>query len=72
MNGPDDVMILGRDDIIAAYRLWISTYRLEPESVEDVLRRVSPTGQVDYATACADCFIAFALEAAREPIADRP
>lgn len=67
-----DTFTLTRDDLIAAFRLWVSEFRLEPESVDCALRRVSPSGKVDYAEACADQLIDFLIDAALEPLMDTP
>jgi hypothetical protein len=65
-----DVLILTRDDLIAAFQEWMSEYRLEPETREEALRRISPAGATDYATACADQLIDCLIASAADPMSD--
>ncbi len=67
----EDVMILNREDMISAFRLWCETYRLNPTSVEEAMRADHRPSH-DYATAAADTFIEFLIQSAAEPIVDRP
>lgn len=62
--------IITRSDLIAAYRLWVETFRSEPESIQDVLNRLDAAS--DYPTAAADSLLAFLEEAAQEPMSELP
>lgn len=69
-HDPGDVMILNRDDMIAGFRLWIETYRLDPAAIEAALKADHRPSH-DYATAAADTFIEFLIQSAADPIVDR-
>ncbi len=64
-----DSMILGRDDLIAAFRAWNEDYLNEMETVEDVLARLN-AGGADLATHQADQLIEYLIESASEPLLD--
>ncbi len=68
-----DSMILGRDDLIAAFRLWCSDYLLEIETAEQVLARMQAAGKnKDLGTIMADQLIDYLIESAEEPMSDLP
>jgi hypothetical protein len=60
--------IITHSDLVAAFRLWVETFRSEPESIQDVLNRLDSA--CDYPRACADSLLAFLDEAANEPMSD--
>ncbi len=66
-----DSMILGRDDLIAAFRLWVDDYLCEAETVEQVLGRLENAGK-DLGTLMADQLIEYLIESASEPMSDLP
>jgi hypothetical protein len=64
-NPLDPCYLITRDDLVAAFRLWVETFRSEPESIQDVLNRLDAAAS--YPEACADSLIAFLEEAAGVP-----
>lgn len=66
----DPCYLITRDDLVAAFRLWVETFRSEPESIDAVLARLDAAA--DYPSACADSLLAFLEEAAQEPMSDLP
>ncbi len=68
-----DSMILGRDDLIAAFRLWVDDYLCEAETAEQVLARMQAAGKnKDLGTIMADQLIDYLIESAEEPMSDLP
>jgi hypothetical protein len=65
-----EVMILTREDLVAAFRLWVSDCRDDLETVTEAIMRISQDAdrEVEYATACADHLIDYLIEAAIEPL----
>ncbi len=71
MNGPEDVMILNRSDLVAGFKYWLEAYRLTPREIIELMA-ASTTDSTAYAEAAADTFIEFLIESAADPIVDRP
>jgi hypothetical protein len=69
-NPLDPCYIITRADLIAAFRIWVESWRTEPESVDAVMARLDAAS--DYPTAAADSLLAFLEEAAREPMSELP
>lgn len=66
----DPAYIITRADLVAAFRLWVETFRSEPETIEQVMSRLDAAAS--YPDACADSLLAFLEEAAQEPMSDLP
>jgi hypothetical protein len=64
-----DVLILTRDDLIAAFRCWNDDYLTEMETVEQVLTRLARFG-ADLAVYQTDTLIDYLIEAASEPLGE--
>ncbi len=62
-----DSMILGRADLVAAFDFWVADYLLEPETVEQVLKRLRMVS-ADLGGLMADRLIHYLIESAEEPI----